>query len=156
MQIQIYPEFGVCEHVLGLTHREVAELSGTRANEKGINAPFTRTLKKNSRSIFIWKTTILLVFLVFKPTLHLQTGCRTFSNCFSQETGWLRPFLPAYSGVCPVQTHVWCRERIFLPLWFQFRVQRDASSMFATACKFALFASLQNIHKLGRGFRKKF
>lgn len=48
MQIQTCPKFGgcVCVYVLGLTHREVAELSGIERKEKDTNAPFTRTLKQ--------------------------------------------------------------------------------------------------------------
>lgn len=115
---------------------------------------FYKDPKANSRSTFIWKITTSLVFIFFFKLL--QTGCRTFSNGFTQETGWLRPFLPVYSGLCPVQTHIWCRERIFLPWWFHFRVQREVSSTFAAACKFAFFVSLQSSHKLERVFRKKF
>lgn len=36
----------VCVYVLGLTHREVAELSGIERKEKHTNAPFARTLKQ--------------------------------------------------------------------------------------------------------------
>lgn len=114
---------------------------------------FYKQPKTNSRSTFTWKSTPSWGFLVFKPTLILQTGCWTFSDGFIQERGWSRPLLPVHSGLCLVQTHVGCRDRIFLPFWFHFRAQRDASSMFAYM--FAFFASLKN-HKLGRGFRKNF
>lgn len=93
MQIQTCPKFGVREYVLGLSHREVAELSGIGRNEKDTNSPFTDP-KANSRSTFIWKSTTSLAGLVFKPILLLHTGCRTFSNYFIEETGWLRPVLP--------------------------------------------------------------
>lgn len=55
---------------------------------------FYKDPKANSRSTFIWKSTTSLSFLVVKPTLLLQTGCRRFSNNFTEETGWLRPVLP--------------------------------------------------------------
>lgn len=129
MQIQTCPKFGGCVCVCAWAHsqRGCWALWDWEERER-YQCSFYKDPKTSSRSTFIWKSSTSLGFLVIKPSILPQTGCRTFSNGLIQERGWLRPVLPVQSGLCPVLTHVWCRERIFLPLWFHFRVQRVAAA----------------------------
>lgn len=116
MQIQTCPEFGGCEPVLGLTHREVAELSGIGSNEKDTNAPFTRTLKQTPDLHSFGRVQHHWVFWLSNLLYFLKQAAEHFQMAsFKREDG--QELLSQYIQACA-----------------QFRLMCDAGKGFSCPC----------------------
>lgn len=124
MQIQTCPKLGVCEHVLGLTHSDVAELSGIGRNEKNINAPLTSSLKQTldlyslgraQHNWVFWFSNLLYSFKQAAEYFQMasfkrQDGQDLFSLCI-QACTWFRLMWDAGTGPsCPCGSTLGLRE----------------------------------------------
>lgn len=85
------------ECVLGLTHRGVAELSGTGRNEKDINAPFTRTLKQTPDLHSFGRSQHHLFLFFLTPSNRLQN----IFKCFHSRDRMVKTFSPSVFRLVP-------------------------------------------------------